>query len=206
MDERQKRLIVNAVTFGRVPFVIIFMILAVVEAYHRSMWLAIVATASLAIAALTDLYDGMLARKWNVVSKFGAMADPLMDKVFYLVVFPTLLWLLGRHPGEEAHALIMLIFTVLYILRDQWVTFLRSVGSLYNAYCGAKWIGKFRTAASFPVACIIYVYASMHPFFLPQVLIYVLEAALIVINLWSIVEYTHDYMPYLKKAIGKQSD
>lgn len=204
MDDNTKRFIVNALTFGRVPFVVFFMLLAVVEAYQPSAWLAVAATVSLAIASLTDLYDGKLARKWNVVSKFGAMADPLMDKVFYLVVFPTLLWLLGRQPGEEIHALVMLVFTVLYILRDQWVTFLRSVGSLYNADCSANWLGKFRTAASFPAACIIYVYVAFHPCFLPQALIFVLEALLIVVNFWSIVVYTQQYMPYLKEALGKK--
>ncbi len=203
MDTKTKRLIVNAVTFGRVPFVVLFMVLAVVHAYSPAWVLAVAATASLIIASLTDLYDGKLARKWNVVSKFGAMADPLMDKVFYLVVFPTLLWLLGRQPEEAIHALVMLVFTVLYILRDQWVTFLRSVGSLYDADCGANWLGKFRTAASFPSACVIYVYVSLHPFFLPQALIYVIEAFLIFVNFWSIVVYTKLYLPYLKKALEK---
>ncbi len=202
MDETSKRLIVNALTFGRVPFVVLFMVLAIMHAYTpRSSWLAVAATVSLGIASLTDLYDGKLARRWNVVSKFGAMADPLMDKVFYLVVFPTFLWLLGRQPHEAVHALVMLVFTVLYILRDQWVTFLRAVGSLYDADCRANWMGKFRTAASFPAACVIYVYASLHPFFLPQVLIFLIEAFLIFVNFWSIVVYTKQYMPYLKKAL-----
>jgi len=202
MDDKAKRQIVNALTFGRVPFVVAFMILAICQAYWPdARWMAIAATVALAIASLTDLFDGQLARKWGVVSKFGAMADPLMDKVFYLIVFPTLLWLLGRQPGEGVHALVMLIFTVLYILRDQWVTFLRSVGSLFNADCGANWLGKFRTAASFPAACVIYVYASLRPFFLPQALIFLIEAFLIVINLWSIVVYTRQYMPYIKQSL-----
>ena len=203
MDDKTKRLVVNAITFGRVPFVVLFMVLAIVHAYVPAVELALAATVSLVIASLTDLYDGKLARKWNVVSKFGAMADPLMDKVFYLVVFPTLLWLLGRQPDEAIHALVMLVFTVLYILRDQWVTFLRSVGSLYNAYCGANWLGKFRTAASFPSACVIYVYVSLHPCFLPQALIFVIEAFLIFVNFWSIIVYTKQYLPYLKTALGK---
>lgn len=202
MDDNAKRLIVNSLTFGRMPFVVLFMVLAIVHAYSPQAWgLAVLATVSLGVASLTDLYDGKLARQWNVVSKFGAMADPLMDKVFYLVVFPTLLWVLGRQPSEEAHALVMLVFTVLYILRDQWVTFLRSVGSLFNADCRANWMGKFRTAASFPAACVIYVYASLHPFFLPQALMYAIEAFLIFINVWSIIVYTKEYMPYLKKSL-----
>ena len=209
MNQQAKRLTVNAITFGRVPFVVLFMALAVWHAYlpkHTSFaweydWVALTATLSLVIASLTDLYDGKLARKWNVVSKFGAMADPLMDKVFYLVVFPTLLWLLGRDPGEHLHAIVMLVFTVLYILRDQWVTFLRSVGSLFNAYCGAMWLGKFRTAATFPSACVIYLYASLHPAIIPVWVVYVLEAFLISVNVISLFTYTKAYMPYLRKAL-----
>jgi len=204
MDDKTKRWIVNALTFGRVPFVVLFMVLAIINAYsHGTWWLAVTGTVSLAIASLTDLFDGKLARKWGVVSKFGAMADPLMDKVFYLVVFPTLLWLLGRQPAESVHALVMLVFTVLYILRDQWVTFLRSVGSMFDADCRANWMGKLRTAISFPAACVIYVYTSLHPFFLPQALIFVIEGFLIFINIWSLIIYTRQYMPYLKQALHK---
>jgi len=199
---KTKRLFVNALTFGRVPFVFLFMVLAIVHSYHdQHGWLAIAATASLVVAALTDLYDGMLARKWNVVSKFGALADPLMDKVFYLVVFPTLLWLLGRMPDENIHALVMLVFTVLYILRDQWVSFLRSIGAMYNADCRANWMGKFRTAASFPSACAIYVYAALQPRFLPQWLIFAVECGLIIVNVWSIIVYTKQYLPYLRESV-----
>jgi len=199
---KTKRLIVNALTFGRVPFVFLFMMLAILHSYHRQLWwLAIVATAALVIAALTDLYDGMLARKWNVVSKFGALADPLMDKVFYLVVFPTLLWVLGRLENETIHALVMLVFTVLYILRDQWVTFLRSIGAMYNADCRANWMGKFRTAASFPAACVIYVYAALQPWFLPQGFILAVECGLIVLNIWSMVVYTKQYLPYVRESV-----
>lgn len=202
MNHQGKRLIVNAVTFGRVPFVVLFMALAIWHAGAPGRgWIAVAATVSLVIASLTDLYDGRLARKWGVTSKFGAMADPLMDKVFYLVVFPTLLWLLGRRQGESVHALVMLIFTVLYILRDQWVTFLRSVGALFGADCRALWLGKFRTAASFPAACLIYLYASLRPPFIPQPLIYAIEAALILLNIWSIVSYTRAYLPYLKRSL-----
>lgn len=210
MNHQGKRLLVNAITFARIPFVVLFMVLAICHAFidkqptiftHNPDWIALAATLSLVIASLTDLYDGKLARKWGVVSKFGAMADPLMDKVFYLVVFPTLLWILGRQPSESIHALIMLIFTVLYILRDQWVTFLRAVGSLFNANCGAMWLGKFRTAASFPIACLIYLYASLHLPYLPQWLIYILEAFLIIVNFWSIIVYTKAYLPYLKKSL-----
>lgn len=207
--ERNKALfIVNAITFARVPFVFLFMVLALIEAHQPSPAhsLAILATISLAIAAFTDLFDGLYARRWKVVSAFGAMADPLMDKVFYLVVFPTILYLLaiqaGRGDPENVHAMVMLFFTVLYILRDQWVSFLRSVGSAYGADVRANWMGKLRTAISFPIGCLIYIYVSCHPAWLPQPLIYALEGFAIFINFASIVIYTKQYLPWLRRALA----
>ncbi len=203
MERKKALFIVNGITFARVPFVFLFMVLALVEAHRGSAALAVAATASLAIAAITDLFDGLLARRWQVVSTFGAMADPLMDKVFYLVVFPTLLYLLARAgKAEETHAVVMLVFTVLYILRDQWVTFLRSVGSAYGADVRANWMGKLRTAVSFPLGCVIYLYASCRPAWLPLPLIYALEGFAILLNFASIVVYTRDYLPWLRRALG----
>ena len=204
MQRKTALFIVNGITFARVPFVFLFLVLALVEAHRGSAALAVAATASLAIAAITDLFDGLLARRWQVVSTFGAMADPLMDKVFWLVVFPTLLYLLARKgEAEAAHAVVMLVFTVLYILRDQWVTFLRAVGAAYGADVRAGWMGKLRTAISFPIACAIYLYASCRPAWLPLPLIYTLEGIAILVNLVSIVVYTRDYLPWLRRALGE---
>ena len=43
--------------------------------------MAEIAVGSFVIAAVTDFFDGYLARKWNVVSTFGAIMDPIADKV-----------------------------------------------------------------------------------------------------------------------------
>ncbi|HWB20502.1 MAG TPA: CDP-alcohol phosphatidyltransferase family protein [Phycisphaerales bacterium] len=49
--------------------------------------LANVAIALFIIAAITDAYDGYLARKWNVQSTFGRIMDPFCDKVLILGAF-----------------------------------------------------------------------------------------------------------------------
>ena len=204
MNHFRALVIVNAITFSRVPFIVVFMILALANEYRPSVYMALTALACMIVAALTDLFDGLLARQWRVSTRFGAMADPLMDKVFYLVVFPTLLFLLGRHGEDEAgHALLMLVFTVLYILRDQWVSFLRSVGAAVQADVRANWMGKLRTAVSFPIGCAIYLYVALHPWWLPRPLIYALEALGIAINLASMVVYTRQYLPHLRQSLSK---
>lgn len=209
MARKLDLIIVNLITLARVPFIFLFLVLALVESRHHSILTVVLATASLATASFTDLFDGMLARKWKVESKFGAMADPLMDKVFYLVVFPTLLYLLGRkaiaQPEQEVHALVMLFFTIMYLLRDQWVTFLRSCAAGYNADVRANWMGKVRTAVSFPAGCIIYVYIAIPPqWWFPLWLIYIIEAVLIVLNTVTIITYTKQYMPYIQRSVDAQ--
>jgi CDP-diacylglycerol--glycerol-3-phosphate 3-phosphatidyltransferase len=196
--------IVTGLTLARVPFVFLFMVLALIAQNHPGGALTWIAFVSLILASLTDLFDGYLARKWQVASRFGAAADPLMDKAFYIVVFPTQLYLLSRMGGPEAtHTLVMLVFSVLYLLRDQWVSFLRSIGSAYQADLRANWMGKLRTAMSFPIGCLIYFYIAIHPAWipLPRALMYVLEGAGITVNFLSILVYTRQYLPYLRRSL-----
>lgn len=204
-----KSLFVNALTFLRVPLIVAWLILAVIEEYHYSPWLIFFAGAAMFLSGLTDAFDGMLARKWNVVSPLGKMADPLMDKVFYVVTFPALAWLILKQ-GDACHSLVMLLFAILYILRDLWVTFLRSVGSLYGADGAAMWLGKVRTALSFPAAGWVYAYIVFHDleFFRPfedymLYSCYVVEGLMILLNLVSSCTYTRAYSCYLKKALER---
>ena len=207
MNARFHSLFVNALTFSRVPLIFAFMAFAIVGECRHWVW-TIPACVCMLLAGITDLLDGRLARRWQVVSTFGKLADPLMDKVFFIVSFPTLLWLIGIQNENRAHLVAMLVFTVLYILRDQWVTFLRAVASTYHADVSAMWLGKVRTALSFPAAGLIYLYLAYHRF-LPcswneplLVAVYLVEAFLIVLNVYSCIVYTRTYWPYIRRAIG----
>ncbi len=208
----RKTFIVNAITFARVPLIFAWLLLAILEVYFDTFWLGLLAGVVMFFSGLTDAFDGALARKWNVVSQLGKMADPLMDKVFYVVAFPALTWMVTL-AYEPIHALLMLSFTILYILRDLWVTFLRSIGSLYGADCAAMWLGKVRTALSFPLAGYVYAYLWLSPIVLEAGLVsvgfvnywlyscYVFEGLMLLVNLLSAVTYTRVYLPYLKKAL-----
>ncbi len=208
MKTHLRRIAVNMLTLGRLPLVLLFTIFAVLHVacvnpqnIANDCAFSLIAAICLILASLTDLFDGHLARKWKVVSKFGAMADPLMDKVFYLFVFPTLLWIVSHDNNAILHSSILLSLTILYLLRDQWVTFLRSVASLYNAYCGAMFIGKLRTATTFPAAIFIYLQQTFHFDFIPGWSVFAVEGYLILITIWSLVSYTIAYLPYMRLAI-----
>ena len=213
-----KSILVNALTFSRVPLIFAYLILAVVghffarESYAASVACALVAFLFAAAAGFSDLFDGILARRWGVVSEFGKMADPLMDKVYFIVAFPSLVWLAAVQGESEAHAVVLLVFTVLWILRDQWVTFLRAVASLYHADVAAMWLGKVRTALSFPCAGFIYLYLATHRCWpdgaerLGFYACFAIEGFLILLNIYSFAVYTRSYLPYIRRAIGRDGE
>jgi CDP-diacylglycerol--glycerol-3-phosphate 3-phosphatidyltransferase len=207
MSGRFHSLFVNALTFSRVPLIFAWAACAVTAHFRGSVPVAVAACVFMFLAGISDLYDGKLARRWKVVSTFGKLADPLMDKVFFIVSFPTLLWMIGVQGDNVAHGVLMLAFTVLYILRDQWVTFLRAVASSYHADVSAMWLGKVRTALSFPAAGLIYLYLAFHHMVPPSVdrwslcAVYVVEGGLILLNVYSCVVYTRAYWQYLRRAL-----
>ena len=209
MSLAAKSRFVNALTFARLPLMFIWLAFAVAQELCGGFWLAFVAGMAMLASGLTDLFDGKLARKWGVVSNLGKMADPLMDKMFYLVAFPALIWQAGHQVGD-VHALVLLGFTILYMMRDMWVTFMRTVGTMYGADVAAMWLGKVRTALSFPGAGWVYAYLAFHRL-LPEswgtpwlATCYAVEAVLVALTVASLVSYTAAYAPYLEKALARK--
>ena len=95
------------------------------------------------IASLTDLLDGKIARKYNLVTDFGKFADPLADKI---LVTAAMLWFVevGRMP---AWALLVVL------LREFAVSGLRMIASDKGRVIAAGWSGKVKTAAT--MVCVI---------------------------------------------------
>ena len=199
---------VQSLTLGRIPVILAF------GAIHLCVVLPVSAAwftlglVLLIVAAVTDLFDGYFARRFDLTSRLGAYADPLADKVYYLVTFPTLVFIAAM-TGQSTHARLLLALTVLFLLRDQWVSFMRSIGSMHNVDAKANWSGKARTLISFPVICVIYVHLAApgadwlraNPW--PT---YVLEGMAMAINVISIWVYTAYYWPWLKLESQTRDD
>lgn len=213
---RFKFYFVLGLTLVRVPLILLFLAVSVFCGYPlRDSWFVVAITAMI-LSAMTDLFDGYFARKFGVSSRIGSYADPMTDKVFYLTTFPTLVYLANR-VGQHGHARVLLLLAILFLSRDQWVSFLRSLGALHNLNARANWSGKARTLVSFPTICIIYYYLQAPTRWrvqAPAQVVYVLEGLSMAINLVSIVVYTRHFWPALilelrpskeEKQVNRQS-
>lgn len=203
MSKKSKLAFVTFLTFVRFPLVLLFFAGAIVYNISESKSLLFFALifGALVLSALTDLLDGYFARKFNVVTQFGSHVDPLMDKFFYLASLPLLIFLTAKN-GNTAYSTALLVLTLFFLARDQWVTFLRSIGSIYNVSGKANWSGKLRTAINFPMICVVY-YREEAPdniqFFSVEIA-YILVGITIVLTIISLFVYNKQYWPYLKKA------
>lgn len=197
---RSKFYIVLGLTLVRVPLIFLFLAVSVFGGQPLPVVWFVVAFAAMLLSALTDLFDGYFARRFKVTSRLGSYADPMTDKIFYLTTFPTLVYLADRI-GQPQHARVLLTLTILFLLRDQWVSFLRSIGALHNLDAKANWSGKARTLISFPTICVIY-YALQAPAGWPWQpsanLLYALESLSMLVNLVSIVVYTSRFWPAIR--------
>ncbi len=82
----------NQLTVARIALAAVFFVL--LGLYHPNLsygpLLLNVAFVIYIVAGITDVLDGYLARKWNVVSAFGRIADPFVDKVLVVGAFAML--------------------------------------------------------------------------------------------------------------------
>ena len=197
-------LFVTVLTLGRMPLIFLFLAinLTMGRADH-AVWFS-AAFAAMILSALTDLFDGYLARRWKVVTRFGGSADPVIDKIFFIITLPVLVYRAWMRGEPLWHCKVLLALAVILLARDQWLTFLREVCAKHRVETKADWIGKTRTVVLFVAICTIYWYLQAPKGWidLSPVLIYALEAASLMLTLISIVTYTRTYGPALRGEIA----
>jgi len=142
------RLIPNILTFGRLVLTILFLVMILYSPHvaNKAVFLDI-AFVLFVIAGLTDIVDGIAARKFNVTSKFGRMIDPLADKVlvcgtficFAIIGEPKLF---GLGPG--ALAVIQWSVAGILIAREAYVTVLRHIAEARGVNFAATISGKVK--------------------------------------------------------------
>ena len=114
--------------------VFIFLYLAPFIPYGK-----IIATAVFIIAALTDMLDGKIARKYNLVTNLGKLLDPIADKL--LVISGLLLVVVD---GTIPHPYGVLI-AIIIIGRELLISAFRQIAAAQNFVMAADMFGKIKT-------------------------------------------------------------
>ena len=147
-----------------------------------------------ATAAVSDILDGYLARKWGVVSAFGRIMDPLVDKILVLGGFIYLASPIYA-PSEEHRMIgsgVAAWMVVVLLLRELLVTGLRSYIESRGIAFPADWSGKLKMfIQSFCVGCCVFVGTRVEP---PDWMIFLRDTstwATVVLTVLSSLTYIH---------------
>ncbi|MBF0196864.1 MAG: CDP-alcohol phosphatidyltransferase family protein [Planctomycetes bacterium] len=216
----------NLITLGRIPLCFASLICAimVIEDRDTGAMVGFMGVILLILSALTDYFDGYVARKFNVISRIGPLADQVMDKIVYCITLPTLAVGIMYVDGEKNihHVILALGLCVTLLVRDHYVNFLRTIADRHQVDSGVKQIGKIRTLWALPTACVMYAYCFCKGeysdvYFLNSLFVWVqedslglyliiLEISLFVINVVSAISYTKTYGPCLLDEVCEGDD
>ena len=162
-------------------------------------WGSVVPAIIFIITGLTDMLDGKIARKYNLVTDFGKFIDPLADK--FMVIgsqITVLVWLLLL--GEEFFlpAMIFVWVVLIILLRELGVTSLRLVvAGKSGIVVAASMLGKLKTVSQM-VGTVIIIVEPIIPFFNENhILSYVMMAVMTFTTLFSGIDYLKAYLPYI---------
>lgn len=128
----------NKLTILRVLMIVPFVVLMLQE---RNVWALLL----FVVASLTDLADGKIARKYNLVTNFGKFMDPLADK---LLVCAALILLVEL---ERIPAWVVLII----ISREFIISGFRLIAADNRVVIAASYWGKFKTVFQMVMVCLM---------------------------------------------------
>ena len=137
----------NQLTIGRLFLTALFVaVISIPDQLLKSVNLLdyriTIATLFFLIASLTDFLDGYIARKLNLVTDFGKLMDPLVDKILTSAVFIIL----------SKEDMIPAWITITIISREFLVTGLRLLASNQGKVLSADSLGKWKTTSQIIVA------------------------------------------------------
>lgn len=181
-------------------------VFVVVMMASDALWANLVGCALFGAAAFTDMLDGKIARKYNLVTDFGKFLDPLADK---FMVIGALLVILYKVMGDgSVNGIFTTVFfwtVMIVIFRELAVTSIRLVVSGSSGIVvAANMLGKIKTCVQ--IACVVIcileraIYAALPEApalatYLPASL--VLSVLMLVFTLWSGINYIASYWKYM---------
>ena len=142
----------NKLTVLRMIMVPIFVVVMMIS---NSLWADLVGLFLFAAASITDMLDGKIARRYNLVTDFGKFMDPLADK--FMVIGAMMVILYKNLTAAQPNRLFGILFfcaLLIVIFRELAVTAMRLVVSGSSGIVvAANMLGKIKTCTQ--IACVI---------------------------------------------------
>jgi cardiolipin synthase (CMP-forming) len=142
-----------------------------------------------AVAAITDWFDGYLARKWGEVSAFGAFLDPVADKLMVAAALIMLVWL-GR--AESYLAMIIIGREIAISALREWMAQLGKSSSVAVAF-----VGKVKTVAQMTAIVALLLHEPLIPGISTPLLGEFALWIAAILTLWSMVHYLKLAAPHV---------
>ncbi len=120
-----------------------------------------------------DLVDGWFAARFRPDAPLAHLADRLMDKLVYSIIFPVIavgmMWRLlvitpDHTKGQLLHAIFVLLLCVTVLIRDNFATFMRGFAIRQGTEPALSEYNRLRTIVAAPVSALLYAYA----FYIPE--------------------------------------
>lgn len=172
----------NKLTFIRLVLAVPF-IYFLQESNAEGFVYRMIAFALFVVASLTDFFDGYLARKYNLVTDFGKLMDPLADKI--LVISALVLFVELRY--------IPAWMSIIVIAREFLISGIRMLAAAKGEVIPAGKLGKYKTTIQMIVILIMIVVGN-------QWYNYYLMLIPIILTLWSGWEYTSKAKHYFMNS------
>ncbi|MGM9648102.1 MAG: CDP-diacylglycerol--glycerol-3-phosphate 3-phosphatidyltransferase [Eubacteriales bacterium] len=190
----------NVLTVIRALLVPVFMILVICPLFPETPT-RLAGAALFGLISLTDMLDGKLARKYNIVSDFGKFLDPLADKLLVLGALLSLVLFNGMKEGDYLFAVVCTFSTFIVLMRELAVTSLRLLAKNADGkVIAANMAGKVKT-----VSQIVFVIAAMlEPLlagYYPMnflFITYLSLAVMVFMTVYSGINYFTIYIPMIK--------
>ena len=118
-----------------IPFVLIIQVALSTDNLSLEIFTRLIATVIFVGAAITDYFDGKIARKYNMITNLGKLIDPLADKLLVIsamVVF-------------TKYDRLSLWIVLVIIFRELLITGLRSIVAAEGVVIAAETLGKWKT-------------------------------------------------------------
>lgn len=140
-------------------------------------------------AAITDLFDGRVARKRNLVTDFGKLMDPIADK---MLIVAALVMLSCTQDANHPEYLLHPVITIIVIAREFLISGVRQIAAAKGVVIAAGKLGKWKTVFLDIIAVALLLYDEFPFHYLNPYLWYAVEALVyvaLVLSIVSAVEY-----------------